>query len=68
MLFVSWAIPALDAGYHPVSLLPLGHVRNLLSSASKQIVQKSRECHNHKPQPSLTQRGREKGYKLTRAK
>ena len=37
-------------------------------SASKELIEKSRGCHNQRPQPTLTARGREEGQKLTRVK
>ena len=34
----------------------------------KQIIERSRVCHNHKQQPTLDTKGRDKGQKHTRAK
>ena len=36
-----------------------------LEVSSKKLIEKSKECHNHKSQPP---RGREQGQNLTRAK
>ena len=42
-------------------------VKNWMQS-SKKLIERSRVCHNHKPQPTSTPTGREKGQKHTREK